>query len=513
MAKIKIFKGAGPNQNVPFSVLGQSRFAGQTGDAVTKLVNDFGNRANQYAEFQKKQTDVADEVNMAGEKQKFLSSLRADSLQEDGTYDVASMNDRLNEFDGFAKESMSKEAYANYSLKESQKNAHIIATSQNENLKTTRNNNLNSLSSGAKELMRRASAGTFEEMMMGKNETSEFVAQGVASGMLTTSQSEKFLEKTFSETAKDVLDNLSTPTSKNPLDVSSTFDRAAMFIEVDPLGVFTKDPLLKQQALIDLGRKRLTAESQALAKEQSDEFRQDRATKQMQKQNFKNKYAEYNTFLALPDTDPTKEEKMLAMQIAITKDIDIEGLTDIQAENLLRLPQRRIKQDSIVLSAQIMNDPVKNAFLIDSIDDPQEKAKAERFLTVLPNDLARAYAVNKTLTGAGKVGLAQSLRADYDAFSSLKPSEDKFNKEDLEALYTVYPMNIDPTNPDKKVHSTLDTKLIMNSNTYNNSVNKRIPLTGNAEIIARLGRLRNILNTRIEEMKSERASKEPVDGR
>ena len=499
MAKIKIFEGAGPNPNVSFTNLAPSRYAGATGDAVAKVANNFTQQAIKYAEYQKKQTDVAQEVQATGEKQKFVASARANALQPDGTYDVATLEKALTDFDGQLKQSISKDAYQSYSLKESQKNAHMIATAQNDNLKITRKNNLNSFQDGVKNIITSAASGSFEDMLISKNEALEYASKGVVSGMVLQPEADKLIKESLSETAKVVLDDLSTLGSKSLSEVESSFQKAELFIEADPLGAFAADPLLKTEAISDLRRKRLSATTQALAKEEAQAARADRAEKRMQKKNFQDTYTKYSEALASDDF-----EKILEVQAEITELRDSEGIDIYHADKLSKLPQQRVAQDDNLIVGQIMQDPTK-VELLDSIQTPAQRAFAEKFLSTIPSGFEKAYKSNIKLMGGDKVRTAQGLRNDSDSIAKLPPSEDNFTSEDLSALYAYYPMMLDPTNPQKNIAVSTDSKDYMGMTSYINSLNKKGALLDVGGAAARLGRLRKALDLKNKELEDERA--------
>jgi hypothetical protein len=508
MAKIKIFEGAGPNPNVGFTNLTPSRYAGETGDAIAKVANNFTQQAIKYAEIQKKQTDVSQEIQATGEKQKFLASARANALQPDGTYDTDGLEKALTDFDGRLKEGMSKDAYQSYSLKESQKNAHIVATAQNENLKITRKNNLNTFSEGVVSLVGQATLGSFEDMMIAKNEAIEYSTKGIGSGIITQPEADKLLKQTFSKAAKSVLDDLTTLSDKGLSQVESAFTKAELFVQADPYGAFSSDPFLKAEAISDLRAKRLTATSQALAKEQAQEFRAEKFKKLQQKATYSDMNSKYSKALAENDF-----ESIQKIQNEILELRDNEGLDEYHVDRLSKLPQKRIAQDDNMYLGQILENPDRASDVIDLIQTPSTRAQAEKFLSVVPQEFVNTYKANVKLTGGNKVEVAQSLQKDAESLGMLKVEGDTYTKQDLEALYKFYPFMLDPTNPSKKiVLPTSSSNSFIEMNNYVNSLNKQGAMLDVSSVAARLGKLRQALDIKNKELEDERRRKETVPG-
>jgi len=441
MAKIKTFQGEGPNPNVPFSQLPQSRFFGAAEDAVAKVANNFSNQAVQYADFQKKQTDTKDVITYQAEKEKALQSLRANSLKPDGTYDTELIEKGITEFDNQAKQGMSGRAYENYQQREIARNGHAVASLANENLKITRQNNKAVFLQGLDSLGQSSMVGSFEDMSINAETMKASVVDAVGSGTLDQFEGDEVLKKSFNQLSKTYLEMTTTITSDNLNEVRDSFQKAEAFIQLDPFGVYKENPLLADQSRAKLAGQRLKAVNGIQNRQIRQANIQENLLKKQQLQNFNDISSALLEATSAPDgvvsqdsQNPYAGKGLAEIQLDAQDLYKKQGVSEYQISNLANFTQRQAMLSDNFIIEQVLQNPANAAPLLSKIQTPVGKSEAARLLEQnLPESYSNRYkTVKDSFKSLNTVKYLQDIYTGDQAVSQLPQNPQQFDARDVE---------------------------------------------------------------------------------
>jgi hypothetical protein len=484
MARIKIFEGASPDRNVGFTR--NLDAPTQTDRAVQNLANKVSQEAFKYLEYQKKQSDVSSIARASAEKEIALQELRGQSLKEDGTYDVDFIQKSLAEMDKSYSKSLSSDAYVEFSQRETVRDGHEIARLQNENLKTTRENNRNSFLNSIEVRAKNSTNGSFEDMSISANSIRESILDGASSGIINEDEAFDLNNKTFDKIAKSFIDINTTITNYNMSEINDKFNKANLFIQSDPLGVFKNNTLLKAELESQVAEKRLSATDSVLRRQDQSQRQQERQTSNLQKRN----YVEYRSKM-LSAFNAGDQEKLAGYQKEVQELAANEGLTSYQASQIINTPVQQLKLNDERAFTNYLT--TGDSIYINEINDPSIKAKAVKISENVPTDFQDALKFNKKYNTSGSTeSLALEMRDFNKVFKNVisKNKQSNYTKEDLKAIYTVLPVL-------KNAILSTDSKIVEKSLMYQRSLRSINPEADRAFALQRLESLRDLLEQEV----------------
>lgn len=452
MARIKTYQGSGPNPNVPFAGdVPRPQFIGQEEQAFSRLAGTIEKGALQYMEIRRKQTDTANQASADVARLEFEDAIQNDDklYKPDGTLDTEYYREKLNSFYDNLRPNMSKDAYVQWSSRQSVMDARKISSMQSENLKRRREADKFTSTESLQLLLSNSTTGSFEDMQDAVIKGKAIIDNGLDSGIYTPQEALRLETEMPQKAAKSYIDTLvSKAQSKGATEasVNDTIDQGLAFLDADPYGIYSKDQGLKAQMIDYLSEKRLALTQKIQDNEIRRESNELRQHAKLQKIN----YEGYMSRLNAAYTDGVLDQAQFAEILAqASEDLDADRISITHFDRISNYNIQRAKISDQVNGSMALSDPSNPAHL-DRIKDPNYRRKIRTMSLNIPmgyaDEVQYVQQYDKRKSTEIQMEYATKSAAFDDLIQDPRHADKIYDKSDLRAVFAFkYYLRNNPT--------------------------------------------------------------------